>query len=727
MTLFLFLTLATSPCSWSAETSTTFDTMQVLEDRDRLEKVTGSQKLGAGVLSDQKTTDVLKALKQLPGVQVQEEDGLGLRPNIGLRGTHPHRSRKVVIMEDGVLAGPAPYSAPAAYYTPSMLHTRNLEIFKGLAAVPFGPNSIGGAINYLSTDFPQRNEARAQYSAGSFGSQVMLAEMGAAKTGYAALLSGSRAQNTGFKTLPDGSDTGFKKNDVVLKAKTKAFGPEGEVSLKGGYSDELSHETYLGLTADDFRRNAYSRYAASSRDNMDWNHTTGRIDYQLAVGMGTLKTSLYRHDFHRNWERFDGFRSTPNNPDNNNDPFSVSEIIRNPRGAVLPYYRILTGEEDSSSLGSAGDLNIVQNDRRFFSQGWQTELWQGFDTGEVTHGATLGVRLHQDQIKSDQRYDYYSMTSGALVRRSPVSLYSTRKTNTAFAKTVTAQDELKWKNWRAHLAGRFEDVDYDLEDRLTNVSDKRNSRGFAPGGGLGYQLTRDWGIFGSLSRGLTLVGTSPSDGGGPERSVNYELSSLYLNEDHELQAEIAGFFNDYQNIKGTASDTGAAGASARMDEEYSGGKAKVYGVEGRLSKNFRVDKFSFPIRANATFIDARFSETVESNNPDWGIGTIRPGDPLPYIPQAQFALGLGAQYKNFHQELLVQYTGRVFDQAIAGRAQVPAYGLLDWTSRYHYSKRGHVFARVDNILNNRYAVSWQPYGLRPGKPQGFMVGVEQVF
>ncbi len=55
-------------------------------------------RVGKEKIQGQQITDVNRALKQTPGVYVREEDGQGLRPNIGLRGTDPDRSKKVVLL-----------------------------------------------------------------------------------------------------------------------------------------------------------------------------------------------------------------------------------------------------------------------------------------------------------------------------------------------------------------------------------------------------------------------------------------------------------------------------------------------------------------------------------------------------------------------------------------------------------------------------------------------------
>lgn len=57
-----------------------------------------------------------EVLRKVAGIHAVEEEGIGMRANIGIRGLDPNRSRTILVMEDGVPVSLAPYGEPELYY-----------------------------------------------------------------------------------------------------------------------------------------------------------------------------------------------------------------------------------------------------------------------------------------------------------------------------------------------------------------------------------------------------------------------------------------------------------------------------------------------------------------------------------------------------------------------------------------------------------------------------------
>ena len=200
------------------ENINTLDPVLLMTKHSGSDNITGSSSyIGPKELDKFAYSDANQVLRNVPGIQIQQEDGFGLRPNIGLRATGVERSSKITLMEDGILAAPAPYAAPAAYYFPSVGRMEGVEVVKGSSQIKYGPFTTGGAINFISAPIPEEFSAKLSMNSGSFNTQNMLASLGHQGEYLGFMVQTLQQRSDGFKNLPSNQSTGFNKSDYLGK------------------------------------------------------------------------------------------------------------------------------------------------------------------------------------------------------------------------------------------------------------------------------------------------------------------------------------------------------------------------------------------------------------------------------------------------------------------------------------------------------------------------------
>lgn len=709
--------------STEEESVTELEALQIFgSDEDLLLPMT-PRKIQQEQLHIQRTTDVNRALKTVSGVQVREEDGQGLRPNIGLRGTNPDRSKKVALLEDGVLIAPAPYAAPAAYFTPSLSHVSGIDVYKGFASTGIGPNSIGGALNYRSSEVPQEMTSEIRTSAGAFATFSNRLSHGGPHGKGAYLVELARQSSDGFKKIDQGGATGFAKNSVLAKLRFDVS-PSKErahyFELRAGYGNELSHETYLGLTQSDFDESPFRRYSASSQDRMDWEHGKFQINHVYQVSEAILvDTTVYRHQFQRAWYRLDRFRDSSVN---------LRGILDDPSGSRAVFYDILRGERDSNDIGTGGQLVVANNDREYLSQGIQSKISSFVQWSEWLVKPELFLRLHSDRIKRHHTYDLFEMTEARLQRTDTPTQTDAINSDEAFATTLSLTASIERGPWALTPVLRFERAQFEFSDELATDRDRRRSdQVVVPGLAITRKLGDSWSVRLSRNEAVTLAGLSSQGQEVREEATNHELEVKYRDSFRRQEGQWTLFAMDYRNIAGTCTVSGGC-SNSQLDAVFNGGRAKIIGSELGLAKEFVVNKVSFPVRTQVTLIKATFENEFLSQSPEWGAGQVRIGDPLPYVPEAQYSVSFGTRFRKWEQSLVLSHQTRVFDQSVQeGRNEVEGYGIVDWGVQYEFSKNARLAGKIDNVLARRYAVAARPFGFRPGKPQTFSVGFDYRF
>lgn len=671
-------------------------------------------------------SDVNRLLRTVPGVNIYEEDGFGLRPNISLRGTSPERSAKISIMEDGVLIAPAPYSAPAAYYFPSVARMQAVEILKGSSQIQYGPFTTGGAINLVSTQIPDTFQGSLRTSYGSFNTGQTHVKIGDSKSNFGYSLEYLNLNSDGFKNLPDGSNTGFDKNDFVAKFRLNS-NPEAiikqSLNFKFQYSDEVSNETYLGLTQNDFDANPFDRYASSQEDKMTNDHIQFMFTHKLEFTKKfRITTNAYYNGFSRNWYKLNDIVFNGNKVD-------IASIVNNPDN-YPNYINIVNG----SSNSDADALLVKANNRDYISKGVQTKLDYHWSGANIFHDLEIGLRYHYDEEDRFQWVDGYNILDGNMnLTSNGAPGGDSNRISSAKAFAASALYKLKFSNLTLTPGIRYENITLNREDFGKNdsnrtgsdLSKRQNSIDiFIPGIGFNYKFNANTSIYGGIHKGFSPPGNEP--GQKAEESINYELGSRFNLKG--LRGELVAFYNDYSNLLG--SDLAATGGTGSLDQ-FNAGEVAVSGLEVLLNYDLLENntKFSLPITLGYTFTNTEFLNSFGSDDSLWGEVTV--GDELPYIAKHQFNTSISLEHAKFELNVNGRFNGAfrtlAGTETITNENGVTSNFIIDFSGKYHFTKNFSLTGNIINLLDETYAVSRVPAGLRPGHPFGAYAGLEFRF
>ncbi len=667
--------------------------------------------------------DIHRVLQTVPGVYIREEDGYGLRPNIGLRGAIAERSSKIALMEDGVLIAPAPYAAPAAYYFPTVSRMSAVEVFKGPSAIAYGPNTVGGAVNLVSR--PIGGDNLGNEFAGeldlAFGQQDYRKAHGFVTgevEGIGFLVEAVNLHSDGFKTLPSGDDTGFAKNDLLGKFRYEVPNdPHNQVwNLKVGYADEVSNETYLGLTDSDFAADPYQRYAASNNDKLDWEHAQFQLSHYIELSpQSSLYTQVYRRDFNRDWDRLNGFTGNR----------SFATVLNSPdTGLNSLFVQVLKGERDS--LTADETLVFTLNDRTYYSQGIETKYeWEG-DWGSYDISIDAGVRLHQDQVERLHRARYFNMQQGQLQLSGLPDDILVNNKDEVTAISGYLNTKLVSGNLHTTIGLRVEDIDGDSSDYLAQTTDSNSDIVLLPGVGMFYQVTESLGLLAGITKGFVPNSPGQATGIDPEESWNYEFGVRASYDDMQLEA--IGFYNDYSNLKGTC--TFSSGCTTQLDQEFNGGEVEIYGAELALNTRVKLGAgLSLVPTLAYTFTESEFQNSFFSEFAQWG--NVSAGDELPYLPEHQVNIGLSLEGGSWQVSLNAKSTSSMLEAAGSATelegVETDSYSVFDLFGWYQFNPSLRFYAKLDNVSDEVEIVSRRPFGARPGKTRQASIGVKYAF
>ena len=658
-----------------------------------------------------------EALRTIPGVHLQEEEGAGLRANIGIRGLDPDRSRTVLVLEDGVPVALAPYGEPELYYSPPIDRMERVEIIKGSGSILFGPQTIGGVVNYVTADAPQQPEGQLLVQGGTGGSMLGRARYGGSWDRFRGTLGALRKQ------ADDWNGLFYHMTDVTgtVGARTNA----GDFGLKLSVYDEHSNATYVGLTDSLFRVTPWAHPQPGDRLEIRRYALTGTHEIGSAQA-ALLRTNLYAYRTTRDWNRRDytytasgsayEFRPTTGGRNRAFDVLGIEPRLRALWSGLGKHHQLEAGlrahverardrHVNGTADGSAPAIVRDDEKRRGHAlAGFVQNRMFLSDAFHVTPGLRVEHFAHEREILVAR---IRREVDDSTVVRQPeeVGLPPVRDGTTELVPGIGAA-------WTPNpLATVFAGA----------------HRGFAP------PRTKDAIIF--VDRTLSPDQQVPIPVSlqlDAERSWNYELGAR-VTPTRYLSLEATAFYLDFANqIIEPSASAGSVAAAALANQ----GATRHRGLEAAFSldaaKALR-RPWSFVAAAGYTYADAVFTDRRLVELPSGDTVSIE-GNRLPYAPRHKLHASLTfAHPRGVTARVDGLWVGEQFADNFETRAAsangrtglIPAYGVVDATVQIALPgiEGLTLLASVKNLGDQTYIASRRPEGIKVGLPRILSAGL----
>ncbi|MCY1263542.1 Fe(3+) dicitrate transport protein FecA [compost metagenome] len=396
------------------------------------------------------------ALQRVPSVKIFDETGTGALPQISVRGLYESRSGRIQALSDGIPMALAPYGQTGLSLFPLTLATIDrIDIVRGGAAVQYGPNNVGGVINFISPPIPRewRTTLQERTTFAPGGRQLWDSYIGTG--GY---LTDNFGLQLDLNTI--NGEYGREHSDTDVQ----------NYRLRGQWNIDDERELSFGV----------QRYIA----DIDLAGALSVRDYRDDPRQSTRPLDRFEGDTDRVWGTYTQYFGAIGPFDS--VEFSWTNFAHN------SYRNFVVGLPFNPD---ATPVTKQDGPRDFKVWGSEPRLSMSIDGDSVSQTWLLGARYVREDI--DYRVDRQNLATGVK------SVFRDWNFDDE-AKAAYISNAISLLDHRLTITPgvRYESATMDYSDSVTGFKHSNEAREWLPGLTVGFQATEDWFVYANAQRSL---------------------------------------------------------------------------------------------------------------------------------------------------------------------------------------------------------------------------------